>query len=129
MSEIRAFPAIRYATIPAGRDLSTRLAPPYDVLDGEDKRALLERDPRNFVKIDLPHVPPKNAGPDEAYAAAKEQLNAWLADGTLVRDAEPAVYVYQQRYRYAGTQYVRKMFFARLRLEPFGAGKIGRAHV
>jgi len=124
MSEIRAFPAIRYATIPAGRDLSTRLAPPYDVLDGEDKRALLERDPRNFVKIDLPHVPPKNAGPNEAYAAANGQLNAWLADGTLVRDAEPAVYVYHQRYRYAGTQYVRKMFFARLRLEPFGTGSV-----
>ena len=124
MSEIRAFPAIRYATIPAGRDLSTRLAPPYDVLDGEDKRALLERDPRNFVKIDLPHVPPKGAGPEEAYAAASRQLNAWLADGTLVRDAEPAVYVYHQHYQHAGTKYVRKMFFARLRLEPFATGSV-----
>jgi uncharacterized protein (DUF1015 family) len=124
MSEIRAFPAVRYATTPADRDLSTRLAPPYDVLDGEDKRALLGRDPRNFVKIDLPHVPPKSAGPAEAYTAANEQLEAWLTDGTLVRDAEPAVYVYRQHYQHGGKKYVRKMLFARLRLEPFGSGSV-----
>ncbi|MBU0618404.1 MAG: DUF1015 domain-containing protein, partial [Planctomycetes bacterium] len=124
MSTIRPFSAIRYATDAASRDISTRLAPPYDVLDRHDKEALLTPDPRNFVKVDLPHIPPKSAGPPEAYEASRRQIEQWLADGTMVRDSRPACYVYHQAYAYEGVEYVRKMFFARLRIEPFGIGSV-----
>lgn len=124
MGVIRPLRAIRYATTAASRDISTRLAPPYDMLDRRSKQALLEPDARNFVKIDLPHVPPKSAGPPEAYEASGRQLEGWLADGTMVRDTQPAYYVYHQRYTYDGVDYVRKMFFARLRIEPFGTGNV-----
>lgn len=124
MTAIQPFAAIRYATPPADPDISTRLSPPYDILDARDKEALLRADGRNFVKIDLPHIPPKAAGPPAAYQAAASQLDAWLADGTLVRDTEPAFYVYHQAFRHCGVDYVRKMFFARLRIEAFGSGKV-----
>lgn len=124
MSEIQPFRAVRYATGPRSLDIGSRLAPPYDVLDQRDKEELLARDPRNFVRIDLPHVPAKSAGPAEAYAAAQQTLQAWLADGTLVRDERPAVYVYHQKFRHEGVSYTRSMFFARLRLEPFGTGTV-----
>lgn len=121
---IRPFAAVRYATDGARRDLSTRLSPPYDILDAADKQRLLATDPRNFVSVDLPHTPPKSAGPPEAYAAARRQLEGWLADGTLVRDHTPAFYVYHQHYSYEGVGYVRRMFFAALRIEPFGSGSV-----
>ena len=38
MSVIRPFPAIRYDTQPC-RDLSSRLAPPYDIIDDRAKAA------------------------------------------------------------------------------------------
>ncbi|MBU0640659.1 MAG: DUF1015 domain-containing protein [Planctomycetes bacterium] len=123
MSVIQPFPAIRYNTAQS-RDISARLAPPYDVLDAADKRALLERDPCGFVRIDLPHVPPKSAGPSEVYAAARATLDKWLAEGIMVRDEQPAIYVYHQRYKQDGAELVRKMFFARLRLAPFGTGSV-----
>jgi len=123
MSAILPFQAVRYATA-GDSDLSTRIAPPYDVLDQADKDALLSRDMRNFVRIDLPHVPPKSAGPDSAYATAREDMDRWLADGTLVRDERPALYVYHQKYTHAGTSYSRKMFFARLKLQPLGEGGV-----
>lgn len=123
MSNVRPLRAIRYATT-TGRDLGARLAPPYDVLDQHDKDALLARDARNFVKLDLPHVPPKAAGPPAAYAAAADALRAWLADGTLIKDDNEAIYVYHQRYTQGPETYVRKMFFARLMLEPFGTGAV-----
>jgi uncharacterized protein (DUF1015 family) len=123
MSTIRPFKAVRYAT-QASSDISTRLSPPYDILDEADKASYLKTDPANFVKVDLPHTPPKAAGPPACYQACKQVLDAWRADGTMVRDDAPALYVYHQRYTHAGTQYVRKMFFARLRLEPFGEGSI-----
>ncbi len=124
MSTIQPFRAVRYATNPAARDISALLAPPYDILDQADKDRLLHGDPRNFVKIDLPHIPPKSAGPPECYEQAARQLSAWLADGTMVRDQAPALYVYHQSYTSGGERYVRKMFFARLRIEPFGTGSV-----
>lgn len=124
MCEIQPFSAIRYATTPENRDLSTRIAPPYDVLDQAAKDALLAGDERNFVKIDLPHMPPKAAGPPAVYAEAAQQLRAWIDDGTMVRDNAPCVYVYHQRFTHDGREYTRRMFFARLRLEPFGEGSV-----
>jgi uncharacterized protein (DUF1015 family) len=124
MSTIRPIPAIRYATDDNFVDLSSRLSPPYDVLDESDKAALLDRDARNFVAIDLPHTPPKAAGPAEKYAAANKTLRDWLQDGTMVRDAVPQLYVYHQRYTLSGAEHVRRKFFARLRLEPFGTGGV-----
>jgi uncharacterized protein (DUF1015 family) len=94
------------------------------VLDQAGKDALLRPDPRNFVEIDLPHMPPKSAGPAAAYEQAAQTLKNWLGDGTMVRDEVPAIYVYHQTYTHAGTKYVRKMFFAGLKLEPFGEGSI-----
>lgn len=123
MSMIRPFAAIRYATDTAS-DLSALLSPPYDILDDRDKAALLSRHPENFVKIDLPHTPPKSAGPPAAYAAARATLERWLHDRILVRDPTPAIYVYHQAYLLNGAPCVRKMFFARLRIEPFGQGSV-----
>jgi uncharacterized protein (DUF1015 family) len=118
MSVIRPFPAIRYDTRRCP-DLSSRLAPPYDIIDDHAKAALLARDSDNFVKIDLPYMPPKAAGPDGLYQESRQTIDRWLRDGTLVRDRQPALYVYHQLYRHADAAYVRKMFAARLRLEPF----------
>jgi uncharacterized protein (DUF1015 family) len=123
MSVVRPLPGIRYAT-DKSRDISALLAPPYDVLDDTGKAEFQARHPKNFVVIDLPHMPPKSAGPAAVYQAARTTLDSWLRDGTMVRDREPAIYVYHQSYRFAGTAYVRKMFFARLKLEPFGEGSI-----
>ncbi len=124
MATIQPFRGIRYQTAAQNNDVSTKIAPPYDVLDLADKQALLKRDPANFVGIDLPYVPAKAAGAPAGYQAAADQLGRWLADGTCVRDERPALYVYYQRYRHDGVEYTRRKFFARLRLEPFGSGSV-----
>lgn len=124
MSTIRPFAAIRYATGASQWDVSRRLSPPYDILDLNDKQRLLAADAKNFVRVDLPHTPPKSAGPLEAYEASRRQIEAWLDDGTMVRDRQPALYVYHQYYTHGGVEYVRRMFFARLRIEHFGSGSV-----
>jgi len=123
MCIVRPFRAIRYAT-DKSPDISALLAPPYDIIDERGKAELLSRHPNNFVKIDLPHVPPKSAGPPEVYQNSRALLEQWLRDRVMVRDPHAALYVYHQVYRYDGRSYVRKMFFGRLRLEPFGEGSV-----
>ncbi|MCH7591729.1 MAG: DUF1015 domain-containing protein [Planctomycetes bacterium] len=124
MPEVKPFAAIRFDPAPGDGDISAHLAPPYDVLDQRDKDALLTRSDRNIVAIDLPHVPPKSAGPPEAYAKSAALLDRWLADGTLIREAEPALYLYHQIFMHEGKSYTRRKFIARIRLTPFSEGSI-----
>jgi uncharacterized protein (DUF1015 family) len=118
MAVISPFRAIRYPS----RVQTALVAPPYDVLSGEDKARLLARDAHNIVAIDLPHIPPKQAGPDAVYGAAGATLEQWLAEGVLQQDDAPALYAYQQTYTHGGTTYKRRGFFSRVRLEAFGPG-------
>ena len=124
MPEITAFCGLRYNPDRFKGVFSKLIAPPYDVLSGDDKAALLAGHERNIVRIDLPHVPPKTAGPDELYEQAAQILNQWREDQTLIADDQPALYVYHQQYEHGGRQFTRKKFFARMRIEEFGKGTV-----
>ena len=124
MLDVRPFAAIRYDSAPLNRDLSGVLAPPYDVLDESDRADLLSRDAHNIVAIDLPHVPPKSAGPPETYLRSARLLDQWLSEGVLVREPRPAIYVYHQTFEHEGRRHTRKKFIARLRLASFSEGVI-----
>ncbi len=119
MADIRPFAGIRYAHTLADH-FSDLIAPPYDVLDESAKMKLLARHPKNIVSIDLPHLPPKTAGPDAVYERAAGTLNQWLEDGTLHQDTRRAFYPYAQSYDYHGKTYHRRGLIALVKLTPFG---------
>jgi uncharacterized protein (DUF1015 family) len=125
---VEPFRALRYAP-DAVADLASVVAPPYDVIDPEERRRLAARDPRNVVRLDLP-VAEAGEDPDERYRRAARQLSAWRTDGTLHRDPRPALYPYEQTYRVPGTdlERSRRGVFARVRLEPFGPHSGIRPH-
>jgi uncharacterized protein (DUF1015 family) len=120
--EIRAFRALRYnpETVP---DLGRVVAPPYDVISPAQRMDLAARDPRNVVAIDLP-VDAGAADPDEKYRQAARTFTAWRSDGTLSKDRQPSLYVYEQEFTVPGTSLRRAQrgFYGRLRLEAFGPG-------
>lgn len=121
MPTVHPFPAVQFA---GGRgDVSALIAPPYDVLDAQGKAALLAKDARNIVAIDLPHTPAKQLGPPEAYAGAGAAYRARLADGTLSRRAKPAMFAYRQTFKDAdGVKTVRRSGMAcAVETLPFGA--------
>jgi len=122
--EITAFRGLRYNPDRFKSVFSRLIAPPYDVLSADDKVTLLAGHDRNIVRIDLPNVPPKSAGPDELYEQAARTLDQWRDEKTLVADDQPALYVYHQQYERAGSQFTRKKFFTRMRLEEFGKGTV-----
>lgn len=99
---------------------TTLVSPPYDVLELKDKQALMAKNPHNVVAIDLPHVPPKVAGPLSAYQRSAQLLQDWISSGVLLRDAVPALYPYEQTYTHEGRRYQRRGMFCRVGLEEFG---------
>jgi len=124
MAGIVPFRGVRYATAKR-RDVSSLLAPPYDTVAAYGNReVMLGRDAHNIVAIDLPHVPPKVAGPVECYERAGATLQQWLKDGILVRDAKPAIYVYRQTFLIDGQTFQRRGFISGLQLE-----ELGKKHV
>lgn len=94
MANVRPFSALRPRD-----DLAVQvIAPPYDVLSEEEARAIA-RNRQSFVRItrsevDLP------VGSDShsqlAYDKARENLDAFEAEGVMVRDEEPTYYFYGQ---------------------------------
>ncbi len=117
MRRVEPLHALRYDLDRIG-GLQDVLAPPYDVIDAERRAALVARSPHNVVRIDLPEG-------EDPYASAAAELARWEAEGAVVRDAEPAVYVLEQRYTApGGGAHVRTAFLARVRAEEYGAGRI-----
>jgi uncharacterized protein (DUF1015 family) len=121
MADVQPLRALHYEPTVVG-DISQVVAPPYDVIDSEQRTALLARSPFNIVAVDLPQ--PGDDGRD-AYEAAGEQLESWQRQGAMVRDAEPALWAHTQDYSGPdGVARVRSGFFCRVRIEGYGPGRV-----
>lgn len=123
MAQIRPFKGVHFSKR-RGSDISRLIAPPYDILTEAGRAEFQAKDAHNIVYVDLPHVPPKSAGPDELYDRANINLQAWLGSGILERDNRPALYPYTQSYEYGGRTFHRRGFIALVRLSAFGEGNV-----
>jgi uncharacterized protein (DUF1015 family) len=120
---IAPFRALRYDPARTG-GLAPVVAPPYDVIDPAERRALAARSPYNVVRIDLPEADADAAGGDP-YARAAATMSDWIAQGVLVRDAEPALWALEQDYTGPdGRRRTRHALLGRVRIEGYGAGRI-----
>ena len=118
MAEIQPLRALHYDQAVVGA-LADVVAPPYDVIDDSQRAALLERSPNNVAAVDLPK------GEGDVYGQAGALFEAWQRDGVLVRDPEPALWVHTQQYTGPdGVARARRGFFCRVRIEPYGAGRV-----
>ena len=114
MADIQPLRTLRYDTSVAGA-LGDLIAPPYDVIDDAMRAELAGRSERNVVELDLP----------ESYEGAAEALADWREAGVLVQEDEPAMWALRQDYSAPdGGERTRTGFFARVRVEDYGAGRI-----
>jgi len=121
MADVQPLRALHYDLEVVG-SLNAVCSPPYDVIDPEQRAALAARSPYNVVAIDLPE--PATPGGDP-YAHAAELLARWQADGAIVRDEAPALWVLTQEYTGPdGARRTRSGFFARVGVTGYGPGRI-----
>jgi uncharacterized protein (DUF1015 family) len=96
MLRIKAFQGLR----PAPSLVSEVACVPYDVVDREESAALAAGKPHSLLHVDRAEIDlPAETDPysDAVYEKARENFLALQADGALVRETEPCVYLYQQR--------------------------------
>ncbi|MGH2781211.1 MAG: DUF1015 domain-containing protein [Thermoleophilaceae bacterium] len=114
MADAQPLRTLRYEPAAVG-SLAEVIAPPYDVIDDEMRAELAARSRYNVVHVDLP----------PSYEQAGETMRAWRRDGVLVQEEEPAVWVLRQEYAAPdGTRRTRTGFFARVRVDEYGPGRI-----
>jgi len=128
MPPIQAMHAITYP-FETHTDLSSVIAPPYDVLSESKKAALMAKSKHNIVAVDLPHLPPKTVGPDEAYQRAGERFRQWLSDRVMVKHETPTLFVYAQRYTVGDKTFCRRGLIGNVRIQEFGAGPEGQGGI
>jgi uncharacterized protein (DUF1015 family) len=114
MALVKPFRALRYAEGAAG-PLDALVSPPYDVISPELHERLLAASPHNSVRL---------VRPDDPEEAAR-LLREWQADGTLVREDEPAVWLLEEEYPSPdGSRCTRRGLVARVALEPYERGVV-----
>jgi len=83
---------------PAPGQAAAVAAPPYDVLSSDEARILAAGQPHSFLHISKAEIDlPVGTDPHDpaVYAKARENLDALIAEGVLIRDAAPRYYVYR----------------------------------
>jgi uncharacterized protein (DUF1015 family) len=111
VAEVRPFAALRYDEDAAG-PLDQLVAPPYDVLSGDDRDAFRAKSPYNVVHLTLP---------DSEEQAARDFLG-WREQGIL-REEPPGFWFLEQDYVGPdGIERIRRGIVASLKAEPYDAG-------
>ncbi|HEY3488471.1 MAG TPA: DUF1015 family protein [Gammaproteobacteria bacterium] len=94
MPLIRPFAGLR----PTPEYAANVIAPPYDVLNSDEARALVAGKPWSFLHISKPEVDlPEQTDPydPQVYAKAAENLERMVRQHILMRDNAPHYYVYR----------------------------------
>jgi uncharacterized protein (DUF1015 family) len=123
MPDVSPFRGIRYDIARVGT-LSDVVAPPYDVIDPALQDRLYQASPYNVIRLELNREEPGDSEAQGRYTRAARFLKDWLRQGILREDDRAALYLYEQTFQVEGVTHTRKGFLARVRLEPFGQGRI-----
>jgi uncharacterized protein (DUF1015 family) len=108
MAEIKPIRAWRYNDS-LTEEIDNLTSPLFDVVS-ERQRKSLYQNPLNSIHLSVP------LGPD-APSKARDLLNQWKTDGILKQDKLPAIYVYYQYFKLAGStkDFCRKGFICHIR--------------
>lgn len=118
MADVQPLRALHY-DLPVAGDLDALVAPPYDVIDANQRAELMARSPFNVVAVDLPQ------GDPDPYELARATFEDWQLQGAIKRGPEPAIWAHTQDYTGPeGASFTRRGFFCRVRIEQYGAGRV-----
>ena len=82
MATVKGFKGMRFRN----GDMNTLVCPPYDIISDEQRKAFIEKNEHNIIRLELP------VG-ENRYKDAGETLKNWLDEGVLAQDEKDTIYV------------------------------------
>lgn len=124
MATVRPFHALRY-TASAG-EISSLVAPPYDVLSAVQRDEYAAKNPRNVVWLTLPEGAQDDRSQFVKYARSASRLAEWRRDGFLALAGEQGLYRYRQSFVHPITKesQTRTQLMVILKVEPYEKGVV-----
>ena len=117
VADLRPFRALRYDA--AAGDLERLVCPPYDVIDQDERAALLAASPYNAVRLELPEL---------EYDLVGALIDGWLGAGVLRRERTPGLVAWTQAFALDdGSAHERRVLLATVGVEPYSA-RVVRPH-
>jgi len=107
-----------------GDGLDLVVSPPYDVIDSTLQQRLFDRSSYNIVRLILGTTHDGDDAENNRYTRSAVLFQQWRDEQVLVRDEEPAIYLYDQHYQIGEQAIVRKGFIALARIEEFASGMV-----
>ena len=101
MAKVKAFRGLRYNQEEI-KKISNVIAPPYDVINSEQQKELMNSSQYNVVHIDF-----NDGEGDEKYKISMNTLNNWIENNILALDDKESLYPYLQEFEYKGKGYKR----------------------
>ncbi|GAB6190149.1 DUF1015 family protein [Marinitoga arctica] len=98
MSVIRPFKGLR----PKNELVEEFSCPPYDVLEDEEVKEIVNKHPKSFLRVTRAEVDfEENVDPHSeiVYKKAKENLENFKKEGILIEEKEPALYIYRETWK------------------------------
>lgn len=123
MAEIIPFRGLRYNQKKIKR-LEAVVTPPYDVISPERQSQFYKSNSHNFIRIILGRESKRDNQNHNRYTRARDFLLRWIKRGIVVKDDEPALYIYEQVYDFKGRRLSRLGFIGLLKLERPGKGMV-----
>ena len=123
MAKVAPFRAVRFNPAKVA-NMEEVVSPPYDVVGPEAQAALESRHPYNMIHLDLTKFGGTEIS-DSRYQNAKDTFDSWLQDEVLLRDDQPAIYLYATDYTLPnGKRLRRKGLSAMVGLHEFSEGVV-----
>jgi len=126
VAEIFPFRAVRYDSRRVA--LADVLTQPYDKITPEMQERYYQASPYNLIRVEKGKQQAGDSSTENVYTRAAQNFEEWLAQGILLQDAQPAIYVYSQNYAVPGTsrRMERRGFIALGRLADYNEGIVYR---
>ncbi|NLF03016.1 MAG: DUF1015 domain-containing protein [Anaerolineales bacterium] len=124
MAIIRPFAGVRYSPDKVG-DLSAVVSQPYDRIGPDLQARYYDLSPYNVVRLIKGREQPGDGEDSSVYTRARDQYQAWRAEGVLMRESAPALYVLHQTFTLPdGSTRTRQGLVAALELSRFDEGVV-----
>ncbi len=95
MSIVRAFKAVR----PTPALAQAVAALPYDVMNSDEARRMVEGNPNSFLHVDKAEIDLDKSidlYDTRVYEKARDNMNKMIKDGVFIQDEKPCLYIYKQ---------------------------------
>ncbi len=133
MADIRPFRALRYN--PDRVPVEQAVTQPYDKISPAMQEKYYAASPFNLVRVELGKTFVEDNDIDNVYTRAAGFLKSWRDEGALLRDEQPGLYYYTQRFTVPATaigntgapvEFERRGFIAAGRLHDYDEGVVFR---